>query len=352
MSVASGEFSLNKKKNSTFNLLIFTISLKQMNRLDRLTAILTQLQSKRQVRAQEIADRFCISLRTVYRDIKSLEVAGIPISGEAGRGYTLVEGYRLPPVSFSREEALSLLVAEKFLVKHTDKESGNHFQSALVKIKAVLKENEKTLMENLEDQIAVLRQNSLHGKGKDRVMQPILDGLSKQQTLLLEYTSFVKEETSTRDVEPIGMYYSFEQWYLIAFCKWRQDYRTFRLDRINSIRITDQTFTMHHPSLKSFLEKMAQEKDLLRVVIRVHASNLKYLQTQKYKHGFVLQEEKGDEVALTFMTGSLEGFARWIICMADMVVILTPETLRTRVRDLLSCMLENYTSEPRLNPAK
>lgn len=331
---------------------IFTTSLKQMNRLDRLTAILTQLQSKRQVRAQEIADRFCISLRTVYRDIKSLEVAGIPISGEAGRGYTLVEGYRLPPVSFSREEALSLLVAEKILAKHTDKESGNHFQSALVKIKAVLKENEKTLMENLDEQIAVFRNNNLHADGKEGVMQSILDGLSTQQALQLDYTTFIKEETSSREVEPIGLYNSFEQWYLIAFCKWRQDYRTFRLDRINSIRITDQTFTMHHPSLKSFLEKMAQEKDLLRVVIRVHASNLKYLQTQKYKHGFVLQEEKGDEVALTFMTGSLEGFARWIICMADMVVILTPETLRTRVRDLLSCMLENYTSEPRLNPAK
>lgn len=312
--------------------------------------MLTQLQSKRQLRAQEIADRFGISLRTVYRDIKSLEVAGIPISGEAGRGYTLVDGYRLPPIGFSREEALSFLVAEKILANHTDKESSGHFRSALVKIRAVLKENEKDLMENLEGQIAVVGRNGLQAEGKDPVMQSILDGLSTQQTLLLDYTSFIKEENSTREIEPVGIYYAFEQWYLIAFCKWRQGYRTFRLDRINSIRLLETTFTMHHPSLKSFLEKMAQEESLQRVVISIHVRNLKYLQTQKYNYGFVLQEEKGDKVELTFMTGSLEGFSRWIICLADLVVILKPASLRTIMRDLLTCMLENNTSEPKLNP--
>ena len=72
-----------------------------MNRIDRISAILIQLQTRRVVKAQDIADRFGISLRTVYRDVKSLEEAGIPVIGEAGVGYSLVDGYRLPPIMFS-----------------------------------------------------------------------------------------------------------------------------------------------------------------------------------------------------------------------------------------------------------
>lgn len=100
-----------------------------MNRLDRITAILIQLQSKRVIKAQEIADRFQISLRTVYRDIRSLEAAGIPITGEAGVGYSIMDGYRLPPIQFTKEEATTFLMASKIIEKYTDAE--NYQLSAL-----------------------------------------------------------------------------------------------------------------------------------------------------------------------------------------------------------------------------
>src|SRR5438046_1665971 len=106
-----------------------------MNRLDRLSAILIQLQSKKIVKAQEIADRFHISLRTVYRDINSLEEGGIPIIGEAGVGYSIMDGYRLPPVMFTKEEATAFLMAEKILEKYTDSYNANMYKSALYKIK-------------------------------------------------------------------------------------------------------------------------------------------------------------------------------------------------------------------------
>ena len=91
-----------------------------MNRFDRITAILIQLQSKKVVRAQDLADRFDISLRTVYRDIRTLEEAGVPLYGEAGVGYSIVDGYRLPPVMFTQEEAMAFITAEKLMEKFTD----------------------------------------------------------------------------------------------------------------------------------------------------------------------------------------------------------------------------------------
>src|SRR5699024_8506905 len=90
-------------------------------RFDRIVAILIQLQSKKVIKAQELADRFQVSLRTIYRDIRSLETAGVPLYGEAGTGYSLMEGYRLPPVMFTREEAGSFVAAEKLMQHFTDK---------------------------------------------------------------------------------------------------------------------------------------------------------------------------------------------------------------------------------------
>ena len=91
-----------------------------MNRIDRIAAILIQLQSKRLVKGNEIAERFDISLRTVYRDIQTLIEAGVPILSETGIGYSIMEGYRLPPIMFTREEALAFLTAEKLVQQFTD----------------------------------------------------------------------------------------------------------------------------------------------------------------------------------------------------------------------------------------
>jgi len=312
-----------------------------MNRLDRLTAILTHLQSKRIIKAQELANRFNISLRTVYRDIRALEEAGVPVIGEAGMGYSLVDGYRLPPVMFTKEEAMSFLVGEKMLEKVADRDSSKNFSTAMFKIKSVLKNAEKDVLEKMDTQVEIIRKkNSLHSTGQDHVLQSILNSLSEKKVINIQYTTFEEEKTSIRAVEPVGVYYAFEQWYLIGWCRLRTDYRTFRLDRINDIKILDEVFNKQHPSLKQYLEKVEKEEHLIKVVIEIHKSSQKYFRVQRYNQGFVMEKEKDDRIELTFMTSSVEGFARWIIMMADHITILQPQALKIRVKELLNSMLE------------
>ena len=191
-----------------------------MNRIDRVTAILIQLQSKKIVRAQEIADRFSISLRTVYRDIKTLEEAGIPLAGEAGVGYSIMEGYRLPPVMFTKEEAIAFLTAEKMVEKLTDPSSVEHYRSAMFKIKAVLRYGEKDLLEDMSSYIEVVENPYLPAKENNPIhLQTILKSIAAKEILDIGYFANHTQQYSNRDVEPVGIFYQGNYWYLIAYCR-------------------------------------------------------------------------------------------------------------------------------------
>ncbi|WP_035454880.1 helix-turn-helix transcriptional regulator [Algoriphagus terrigena] len=317
-----------------------------MNRIDRLTAILTQLQSKRVTKAQEIANRFGISLRTVYRDVRALEEAGVPVIGEAGQGYSLVEGYRLPPVMFTQEEAQAFVVAEKIFEKLSDRSSGEHFHSAMLKIKSVLRSSEKDRLDQLSPLVAVFRnRNQLQLKGKDEHLRVILDSLSSKRLLALNYTTFAEEKTSSRNVESVGVYYATEQWYLIGWCRLRKDYRTFRLDRINSLKTLDETYDPQaHPTLKEYIDKVRAAEDLIQIVLSVPSSMEKYLREQKYNQGFVMEKRLENRVEMTFMTSHLEGFVRWMICLADGVRIISPPEAKSRLKELVEEMRANLQS--------
>ncbi len=311
-----------------------------MNRLDRLTAILTHLQSKRYVRANDIAQRFEISLRTVYRDIRALEEAGIPVIGEAGLGYSLVEGYRLPPLMFTKEEAVSFLMAEKIMEKVVDGESSSPLQSAMYKIKSVLKSHEKDVLEEMTPNIAVVKnRNAQPYTGKHISLRVILSQLSEKKAIRISYTSFQDESTTQRILEPVGVYFSFEQWYLIAWCRLRKAYRTFRVDRINDIQTTEEQFDDRHPTLQAYLKKVEKEAELTKVIIGVPQKIHKYLKDQKFNYGFVMEQPKGDCMELTFMTSCLEDFSRWLLMMGDQVTILQPLVLKEKIREILEKML-------------
>jgi predicted DNA-binding transcriptional regulator YafY len=307
-----------------------------MNRIDRVSAILIHLQSRRVVRASDIAERFNISLRTVYRDIKTLEEAGIPLIGEAGVGYSIMDGYKLPPIMFTREEAISFLTAEKFIENLTDISTANNYKSALYKIKAILKATEKTQLEEMQNSIAVLKpikQPKLNDKDH---LQILLYGISKKLVLTIDYFANHNQQNTKRNIEPIGIFFKDNNWHLIAFCRLRNDYRDFRVDRIDNLYITDIVFNNEHPTLLNYLNKAAVEKKLDLAVILVEREIYAHLGNQKYYNGFVSEKSMDSKVEMTFLIESMEGFARWFIVFGDNAEIILPETLKNRVESIVS----------------
>ncbi|GGB80743.1 helix-turn-helix transcriptional regulator [Dyadobacter sediminis] len=307
-----------------------------MNRFDRITAILIQLQSRKIVKAQELAERFEISLRTVYRDINSLAEAGVPIMGEAGVGYSIMDGYRLPPVMFTKEEARTFITAEKLMEKFTDFSTQSQYQSAMYKIKAVLRSSEKSMVENLENQIAVRLNSKPFSTQKSNTLDVLLKSITEKKIARITYTAVNSDEPMERVIEPVGIYHENSYWYTIGYCHLRNDYRNFRSDRILEIELTEKTFENQHAPLKDFLAHDWETKNLRLIRIKVERRVVPYFQDQKYYYGFVSETVKGNDVEMSFLTASIDGFARWYLMIAPNATILEPESLKEKLRKLIT----------------
>ncbi len=308
-----------------------------MNRIDRLSAILIQLQSRKTVRAQDIADRFQISLRTVYRDIRSLEEGGIPIIGEAGIGYSLMDGFRLPPVMFTREEATAFITAEKLVARLTDPVNGNLYSSAMDKVRAVLKSAEKDYLEHIDERIEVIRSNYLPGlRLQHNPLQTILKAIAGKFVMKLNYFAYYRQEHTCRHVEPIGVFYLDSHWHLIAYCRERKACRDFRFDRITAIALTDETYIDVHCAFKDYLSDLYKDMKLEEVTVMVDQHAYLHLGEQKYYQGFVSEKILPEGIEMQFLTMSIEGFARWYMTFADYAEILKPAHLLNRVKEIYS----------------
>lgn len=321
-----------------------------MNRLDRLQAILIQLQSKRIVKAQEIADRFEISLRTVYRDIRSLEESGVPIGAEAGIGYFLDDNYTLPPIMFTHSEASAMVFGEKLMEKMSDDNVKRDFESAIMKIKAILRPSEKEFLEKLHNHIAVYSGIGQENQRNSNFLYEIQHAIASSQVLEINYQSLNQDEASMRQVEPIGLCNYSAHWHLITWCRLRHDYRDFRIDRILSLNTLNESFQeKKHISLDEYMNSTRPSLDSEpNISIIVPKSNLKYMRETKFWYGFISEESvENDSVRMHFINNELNGFAAWLLNTGCQAKIEKPSSLLTIVRHFVQSSYDNYigTSE-------
>ena len=317
-----------------------------MNRIDRLTAILIQLQTKRVVKAQEIADRFNISLRTVYRDIRALEEAGIPIGSEAGLGYYLVEGYHLPPVMLDRDEAGALLISQKLVEKFADASIRDHLDSAMYKIRSVLNDTDKDYLQNLDHSIQVHNVMYRPNEGGSlQLMSKIQQAVSSKKKLKLNYSK-LNQESSSRTVDPLGMIYYANAWHLIAWCNLREGYRDFRVDRITHLSVENERFfETDHLTLQEYIDQMENEHELVEVILEVDNFVLPYISVQKYYQGYISEEKGVNRTQMKFMVSDWEYFTRWLITLGNAVHPISPQALKDKMKNLAKEISDHFLSE-------
>jgi predicted DNA-binding transcriptional regulator YafY len=318
-----------------------------MNRIDRLTAILIHLQTKRVVKAEELAERFEMSLRTVYRDVKALMEAGVPIGSEAGKGYFIVDGYHLPPVMFTRDEASAMLLAGKLVEKMTDKSVRTAFDSALLKITSVLNEAGKDHLETLHSHIEVRdyprredAEETIPGNFLTEIQKAVVD----KEALKIDYFSSYSDELTSRIVEPIGLFHYSTAWHLIAWCRLRNGYRDFRVDRIRELTLTGEKFDPRNLiTLQEYLMTVVQgNREVQKMSVLFEKKYARYVQNARYNYGFVSEEIVDDKVRMTFLTGHIHYLCRWLMMFGSTVEIESPDEAKTIMRDLIEELNEHY----------
>jgi predicted DNA-binding transcriptional regulator YafY len=228
------------------------VSNSDTKRISRLTAIITRLQTKRLLTASELASKFSVSVRTIYRDIRALEQAGIPVYVEEGKGYRIMEHYRLAPVMFTESEANALIAVEQLVLNNKDSSLIKNYSEAIDKIKSVL-------IVDVKDKANLLSERTQFNQIKN--IERTSSNLSALQFALtnlfltrIEYTNETNQ-TSSRTIEPFALLSTQSNWLLVAWCRLRKEFRYFRLDRIRQLEVLSERFTSHDMTLQEYFER-------------------------------------------------------------------------------------------------
>lgn len=223
-----------------------------MRRADRLFQIVQYLRAGRLMTARTLGERLEVSERTIYRDIADLQASGVPIDGEAGIGYLMRAGYDLPPLMFSREEMTALVIGARIVRAWGGARMALAAEEALIKIEAVLPESERR---QAGDVPVYAFDTAMHPVGREN-LDRLNTAIAGRNLIEIDYEDLSGEATSRR-IEPLGLFFWGKVWTLVAWCRLREDFRMFRVDRISRLDDTGETVPrISGHMLQDFLARM------------------------------------------------------------------------------------------------
>ncbi|MHA6529338.1 helix-turn-helix transcriptional regulator [Paenibacillus sp. BAC0078] len=316
-----------------------------MNKTERLLAIVVELQRSKLLTADELAEVLGVSVRTIYRDMQALSEAGVPIIGETGLGYSLMEGYFLPPISFTVEEAVSLLLGAEFIEKRFDPAFRNSARSSRRKIEAILSGPIREETNRIQGSIRLLQKDEMVMMTREKVNLGIIrEAMLEGKKLRFTYHKRVAEadgnRVTVRTVSPFGLAHDEQNgWLLLASCDLREDIRHFRVSRISDPTLTDETFQPpDNFNLQSYRPKDTRSIRVCalfnpEITDKVEEANNYYMETA---------ESKEDGYHVTFRVREPEELLSWILGWGADVVVTEPESFKNRVREEIEKMKERY----------
>ena len=208
-----------------------------MRRADRLFRIVQFLRGRRLTTAAQLAKWLQVSERTIYRDVRDLSLTGTPIEGEAGVGYRLRGGFELPPLMFDIEEVEALTLGARMVEAWSSPQLGAAALSAIAKIATALPTERRIWLEGSRTYVPQFHIPKQLGERFELLRGAIRDRL----TVHFVYAD-VKTKLSERRVRPLSLYFWGEHWTLAAWCESRDDFRSFRIDRVIRLQVADEKF--------------------------------------------------------------------------------------------------------------
>jgi predicted DNA-binding transcriptional regulator YafY len=310
----------------------------------RLLTLIFLLQSRGNWKAAELAERLNVSERTIHRYFDMLDEIGIPIYTERGPygGFSIMRGYKLPPLIFSTEEA-SVLYLGASLIKDI---LGQTFEEAVTSATAKL---DNVLPLDIQQEIEHIRRTLIidgisyrRSDKTQKILHIVRQSLQAKKSLLIQYKSRSKHETQRRLIDPYGLSLQWGMWYLGAFCHLRNELRTFRVERIQSAELTDRTYDIPEDfSIRQYLHNMQYEPQI-EIELEFDPAIIEMIKEQ-YGGWMEFNELPNGFTQAKFMVYGLEWVSRFVINLGQNVRIITPQELIDRTIINASAILEIYT---------
>ncbi|MFN8672858.1 MAG: YafY family protein [Candidatus Sericytochromatia bacterium] len=304
-----------------------------MNKTDRLLAIVLELEVKKLQTAEQLAKKFEVSKRTIYRDIDSLCQSGVPIISKQGEGYSLVKGYFLPPISFSLHEANILLLGVNFVKNSFDADYQKISENVENKIKINLSKDLEEKVLKLKDKFNLF--NLLEDNKQKSFLQIIRTAILENKNLVFDY--FSKTDFTNRKVSPHKLAHLNNTWYLTAFCHKRNDIRNFRIERIDNLVALDEVFS---DSIFNEFQGYKDTRDkTCRLSFKIELE--RWLKEDNFYYIEKIIRHK-DFLELILKYRNEEEIIPWILSWHNNIKVLEPLALKDKVILALKKTLEQY----------
>lgn len=315
-----------------------------MNKTDRLFAIVLELQRKEVVRAEDLSTLFETSVRTIYRDIEALSEAGVPIIGAPGAGYSLMEGYFLPPISFTVPEAVSLLIGTDFIEQRFDDDYRVKAQAARGKIETILPESVRNETSRVRNAMRLLNSDKQAMPSKEKeYLEKIRRAILDKRKIGFHYVKKLADSDgnrhNVRTVAPYGLVLVQGSWMLVAHCDLRRDIRHFRLSRMSELVDLEERFKI--PAHFHFKDYTPVDDRHLLVRLRF---NLDIADKVKESNYYYIEdiEEHQNGLDVVIRVRQLDEVLHWVLGWGAGVIVLEPESFRNRIRVEAKKMLKRY----------
>ncbi len=306
-----------------------------MKQMDRRLLILTRLREEVPLRAADLAEQCECSVRTVYRDIDALCLAGIPVAALPGEGYRLAPGYHLPPIAFSVEEAVQLLLGSDLALGLGTPAQREAARAAAAKVEAALRPDTRSDVERLRDRIRV---SNWMRREPTPWLSLLQQAVAHDHVLWLRYHSFSSDELTERKVEPYSLIFYGDDWHVVGYCRLREGMRDFRASRIRDAELLPEQFLRRGGM---FLTEDDQRDMPQEVRIWIESAAVPWARETP---AFGFQREEQAEGGAVFVYDSLDirRLLPWVLSWGAAARVLSPLEVADRVRREAAALAERY----------
>ncbi|MBN1887326.1 MAG: YafY family transcriptional regulator [Thermoflexales bacterium] len=300
----------------------------------RLLSLIMLLQSRSSWKAGELATELNVSERTVHRYMVMLDEMGIPIYSERGPygGFSLVRGYKLPPLVFTAEEATVLYMGANLIRDVWGQTYGDAVTAVTAKLDNVLPDDLRREVDRVRQSLVVGGLSRRDYRPWEPALHTLRHCIEERCCVRLRYRALGDQDGTERVVEPYALTFQWGLWYLVGLCRLRQDLRTFRVDRIQQVAELKDPFVIpRNFSVREYLERTMRFEPIYTVVVRLDA-HVAFHARERHGHWMEITDHADGSITARFGVSDLDWTTGWVLSYGAAARVIEPRELIERIR--------------------